>query len=251
MKRKIVLVGNTRGETGASDDIRAYRSFFMKNLGGSWDADEIVTLLNPTRNRMRAVLNQCKQEQLDYFLFVFSGHGGFSRLRGQTVMELSSQADGEHDLDESELFGIALRQLSIFDCCRSYYNETIEKIAAARTMLLNAAMDGNREMAKAIYNQLVLNSCPTHIRLYACRIGESAEGVPDEGGVFSKNLLNVNPYFPSYVSMYSVEEAFENAKYAIIDDPNAQQIPSASLPRCLASQRLPWAIHEDCYLMSL
>lgn len=253
MKRRILIVGNTRGETGVSTDIRSYKKFFHKNDGGAWEPHEIETMLNPTRKQMLDKISNLKRENLDFFIFVFSGHGGFSRLHDTTVMELSMVGRQAQDLYESELTGIAPRQLSILDCCRSYYNEILEKpatIICNRATMLNEGVDYARIHARNVYNALVRQSCPCHIILYACSKGESANGYEGEGGVYSQALLDIDKYFSVYDGCYPVEEAHSNAKKEVMDNLTEEQTPSAKLPRCLSSQRLPWAVHAEMYTLN-
>lgn len=250
MKRKILIVGNTRGKTGVSTDIRAYKKFFHKNDGGAWEFHEIEVMLDPTRKEMLDKLTLIKQEHLDFFIFVFTGHGGFSRLHNTTVMELSTYGRESQDLYESELLGIAPKQLSILDCCRSYYTEILEKpatIICNNATMLNESAEYKRAHAKRVYNALVQQSCTGHIILYACSIGESANGYEGEGGVYSQALLDIDKYFSVYDGYYSVEEAHSNAKKEVINNPTEEQTPSAKLPRCMSNQRLPWAVHAEMY----
>lgn len=240
MKRKALIIGNTSGETGVGVDVANYSNFLTSDKGGAWDAGEVDISLDPTRAEILCLLARYKRMGLDYFMLIFAGHGGFSRRLGETVMELSSPGGRAEDLNETETLGVAPRQLNILDCCRCYYDDPMIKEGAH---LVNASfqMSIARSIARGIYDDRLRASCKGTSTLYACSIGQTAEGESEEGGVFSNALLDMGG-FPAGQQVYSVAEAMKHAKEVIAANPYATQTPSARLPRCMANQQLPWAV---------
>lgn len=245
MKRKALIIGNTRGNLGQSEDVGHFVGFLHSEEGGAWELhpDELKVLLNPSKEKVLSLIRQYKAEQLDFFMFVFSGHGGFSRLENDTLIELSGNA--RDDIYERDILRVAPRQLNILDCCRSYYPETMEKLSMLleNRQMTNLARN-SRQHARKVYDALVMRSCPAQISLYACAVGQSASGYDKKGGVFSNALLDMTS-FKASEGLYTVEEAFARAKQTVLSNPEEDQIPTARLPRCLRDQRLPWAIHAD------
>lgn len=248
MKRKALIIGNTRGETGVSEDVRHYREFLRGESGGAWEMDEIDVKLDLTKAKFQQLIDTYKAAHYDYFVFIFAGHGGFSRLNNDTVLELSVQYGIAQDVHETDFQNIAPKQLDILDCCRSYYNEGLLKEATItnRTVRASFSQDPSREHARAVYDALVDRSCPGTITLYACSVGQSAKGEADKGGAFSNALLNFDGFTPD-ISLYTVEEAFHSARDEVVRNTFGQQVPTAMLLRCMANQRLPWAIHAQLF----
>lgn len=243
MKRKALIIGNTRGNLGQSEDILAYKKFLHSEEGGAWEESEgeVKVLRNPSKAEVISLIRQYKNERLDFFMFIFTGHGGFCRLQNDTLIELSGS--GVDEIYESAILNVAPKQLNILDCCRSFCNESMEKTATilANRQVMHMA-SATRQHARKVYDALVERSCPAQISLYACAVGQSARGYAGRGGVFSNALLDLSRFSASE-GVYTVEEAFGQAKQAVLNNPREEQIPTARLPRCLANQRLPWAIH--------
>lgn len=248
MKRKALIIGNTRGETGVSEDVKHYRDFLRGESGGAWEMDEIDVQLDLTKAKFQQLIATCKEAHYDFFVFIFAGHGGFSRLNNDTVLELSVQAGVAQDVHEREFQNIAPKQLNILDCCRSYYNEGLLKEATLtnRTVRANFSQNPIREHARAVYNALVDRSCPGTITLYACSKGQSAKGEAGKGGAFSNALLNFSSFAQSS-PLYTMEEAFQSARDEVVRNSFGQQVPTALLLRCLVDQRLPWAVHAQLF----
>ena len=245
MKRKALIIGNTRGDVGVCKDLLAYQKHLFNEKGGAWatGTDEVIVLRDPTREGVLSCIQRLKQEKLDFFMFIFTGHGGFSRMHNDTLMELS--ANGEEEIYETEILKVAPRQLNIMDCCRVYFPEAMEKLSMILANRQDSVMmNFSRQHARKVYDDLVMRSCIAQISLYACAIGESASGFHDKGSVFTNALLDLSN-FGTNSGIYTVEEAFNHAKFTIVNNPYEDQTPTARLPKCLANQRLPWAIRAN------
>ena len=114
MKRKAILIGNTSGLQGVKVDIFNFANYLKSNNGGAWYSSEIDELYDPPKNVLLSNIEAVKRDYPDYVVVMFSGHGGFIR---STILEINGKGES---IDESALGNIAKRQLSIFDCCRSY-----------------------------------------------------------------------------------------------------------------------------------
>lgn len=228
MKRRILLFGNTSGLPGVSVDIDHYVSFFTSDYGGAWNQDEIIVRINPELTSLRSELLALSRSNLDYLIVVYSGHGGWER---NTILEIN---EDEETISEIEINNIARKQLTILDCCRS--SVELEKSA----LLEFSTRSMPRDVIRRKYEDKIKEAIAQNIRLYACKIGETATDTP-EGGVYSVNLiksaLNLNGFRSKTVGICHQEahRRIKNLGYA--------QNPEAFLPRCLESQQLILSIN--------
>lgn len=239
-RKYALLVGNTRGATGASLDIESYHNFLRSCVGGAWNKGEIETLFNPTCQSLTEKLDFCKSLDLDYFLFIFSGHGGINRESGETIMELRL---GE-DISESCLDCIASRQLSIMDCCRDAGSE--EEEVQANRRLIKEANYYNRTMIRAVYEKALRDASKFHSRIYACRKGECSIGEYSSGGVFSQG----------FIEMANILATTSDSELVYLDDcffrtatvtQTEKQHPDAKLPK--TPRQLPWAVNKEHFAL--
>lgn len=221
MKKKILIIGNNEGLPGVKVDMQNYKTFFKSQNGGEWYDDEIIEKLNPGKEEILTLLDKLKQQQLDYLVVIFSGHGGQGR---ETVLELN----GSDYLSESRLHDLAVRQLNIFDCCRAFSPALLEG-ARNRLELKARSYFSTREK----FERRISEAIPQMARLYACKEGEVAQDT-SEGGAYSKNLIyaaisNVEYTTVGVAHMRAAEQT--SAVYG-------NQHPEAILPRCLSGQEL-------------
>jgi Caspase domain len=180
MKRKALLIGNARGLPGVQVDMRKTHAFLESSVGGNWLPQEIVELRNPSRQELLGRIQLLKRESVDYAFVLFSGHGGHAH---QTVLELN--ADGE-TINESELWNIAQRQITIYDCCRARIEEQVVK---------SFAMDSLREsvvrhdVLRARYEARIMQAIPQQVKLYACSVSQSAYDLGN-GAIYLGHLLD-------------------------------------------------------------
>ncbi|MBR3557955.1 MAG: caspase family protein [Bacteroidales bacterium] len=184
MNRKALLIGNSNGLSGVKKDISNWESFLTSDIGGKWFPSEIDVEMNPSKISLMSKINTLKH-RYDFVLVVYSGHGAYSQ---GTILEINSN---EEYVFESDLKGIAPRQISVFDCCRGIVTmqdsikESIKNLSVKNQFTSNIRQD---------YETRIMQAIPQQISLYACSIGESAYDSND-GGYYTKNLLKSTNLF--------------------------------------------------------
>ena len=223
MRKKILIIGNNDNLPGVKVDIIKYKKFFMSSYGGNWLESEIIERLNISKSDLVKELAVLKSLHLDYLILIFSGHGGQER---ETVLELNPK---EECISESDLKLLAVRQLNIFDCCRSYATPLMESIKGELKEKLFSTKNTREK-----YEKKIMQAVPQQISLYACSIGEAANDTRT-GGVYSKYLIDSSISDES--EYITVAEAHKIASIlTTLDEPS--QNPDAVLPKCLSSQQL-------------
>lgn len=177
MKRKAILIANTDGLPGTKKDIESIREFLLSRRGGHWYEQEITSLVNPSKQSLQTAISAAREAKYDFVLMHFSGHGG--QKINDVILEINDKS--EYILD-SQLFGIATRQVSIFDCCRAIVTPSLE----ARKEAVFAESYSNSRNA---YERLIMSAAEQQLKLYACSKGETA-GEDSKGGYYTQNLLN-------------------------------------------------------------
>lgn len=229
MKRKALLIGNTNGLAGVAKDLKNMTNFLKSNYGGAWVSNEIIELQNPTKNDVSKTVLNIKSDKPDFVIVLFSGHGAHS---GQTLIELN----GNGELyEESKLFNLATRQISIFDCCRA----AMEKSYALDSLseVLNFA---DNSIVRAAYDERILKAIPQQVKLYSCQVGEVSYDTP-KGAVYLSELIASASNLESFEEDKTVEKAHDQAKLKTILYSGKQgqvQTPDAILPKCIKQQQL-------------
>lgn len=224
MKRSALLIGNTGGLEGIGVDIERTSSFLQSSRGGQWRDSEITKLFNPSKKLVNEMIARMRSERADYTFFLFTGHGCHY---GQTELSLNND---DEKLLESELNGVADRQLSIFDCCR-VERQALLKAAEARVLIFDS-VDTTRQR----YEKRIMQAAKQHTKLYACSVGEFSYDSPD-GAVYLKHLLGAASSVPLDAQCLTVEEAHSAARAKTIEYSvrnGKQQTPAAlqaKLPR--------------------
>lgn len=233
MKRKAVLIGNTAGLEGVKIDINQFNTFLLSTKGGAWNSSEIEILLNPSKNSLLARLSSIRQDQYDYSIVMFSGHGGQTR---ETVLEIN---DHSETVSENQLQNLSTRQLNIYDCCRCYL-ETFEKAAQDR-MKIASFTESNRDRVRRIYDARIMQAITQQAALYSCSIGEKSYDTPN-GAVYLGNLLKSACNISDQYKLVGVahQEAIEPTFLHSLSQGhgNERQTPSAVLPKCVSAQQL-------------
>ena len=174
MNRKALLIGNSNGLSGVKKDISNWHSYLMSDIGGKWFPSEIDVEMNPSKISLMSKINMLKN-RYDFVIVVYSGHGAYSK---GTILEINSK---EEYVYESDLKGIAPRQISVFDCCRGVVTmqdsieESLRNMSVKNQFTLNIRQD---------YENRIMQAIPQQISLYACSIGESAYD-SNEGGYYT------------------------------------------------------------------
>ena len=235
MKRRALLIGNTRGLPGVQTDIQKTRAFLGSDVGGDWLPSEIAELKNPSRLELLGHIKRLKSESVDCAFVLFSGHGGHAH---QTVLELNTNGE---TIDESELWNIAPRQITIYDCCRALVGEQIVKSFAMDSLTESFV---RRNDVRARYEARIMQAIPQQVRLYACSVSQSAYDF-GKGAVYLGHLLSSAAAITPGLSFNTVESAHERAcplTAATAVREGYRQNPDAVLPKCLTQQQLILAI---------
>ncbi|QWF18152.1 caspase family protein [Lysobacter capsici] len=175
IKRKAILIANTHELLGSAIDIEKIKNFLESDRGGQWRGNEIQSLVNPRKSILQNALQIARSEGNDFVIVHFSGHGG--QAVNSVTLELN---ESKETIQSFELFGIAPRQVSIFDCCRG-----IERVS------VEAAYDSiseSRSDIRSRYEARIMIAAPQQLKLYACSKGEFAEE-SEEGGYYSHSLF--------------------------------------------------------------
>jgi hypothetical protein len=222
MQKRILIIGNSSGLPGVKVDVQNYKVFFKSAYGGNWYESEIIEKLNPTKDDILSELNSLKNMNLDYLIVVFSGHGGQAR---DTVLELN---DKPEYLSEERFSGLAVRQLLIYDCCRTFSASLLESI---KNRLEQKAYSSTS--TKERYERRILQAVPQTVSLYACAIGETAHDT-SSGGAYSKALIDgaIGTAEFTAVGVAHMRAAEQTTR----EFPD--QHPDAVLPRCLSTETL-------------
>lgn len=182
MKRYAYFLSNTEGLTGIVKDVRDFKAFLLSLSGGAWKATEFGGQPNCSLKQVTLDLDWIRNQKFDYVIFYYSGHGSWER---GTVLEIN---ETEHILERAT-WGLAERQLSVFDCCRVVQSNTIIKNAIARDESFNSA-DSYRQVARMKFDRLVANATSQRVDLYACEVGECATAT-SSGSIYTQALLSV------------------------------------------------------------
>lgn len=231
MKKRVLLIGNNDGLPGVQKDFVNYESFFMEEVGGNWYANEIISKMNPKKSDLINDLQNLKNSSLDFLIVIYSGHGGQKR---ETVLEINDKGE---QISESELKGIAVRQITIYDCCRVYplleFSERYDRVLKKSASITSNIRD--------LYEKRIMQAIPQQLSLYACSIGETASDTT-EGGVYSKNLLKAARSIQTdYMTVGKAHEIATN----LTKQERKEQNPDSKLTRCLSSQELIFSINPS------
>jgi len=238
MKRRALLIGNSNGLSGVKLDLANYSNFLKREIGGKWFGSEISIVMNPTRLELLSKIAILKREAPDYAFVVFSGHGAYSK---GTILELNRN---EEYIYESELHGIAARQLLIYDCCRNVIDISVTEDYSnfSGTQLLNKA-NGIREM----YDTRIMQAIEQQSSLYACSVGQSSYDT-NKGGIYSNCFLS--SVFPISENQFKLvgtaqDEATPKTTNKAWEIYKKVQTPDHSLPRCISRQQLIISINPQ------
>lgn len=232
MNRFALIVGNNDGLQGVATDMANYVAFLKSECGGLWQTGEIEALLNTNEVCLAKYLDACRAADLDYFVFVFCGHGAMRE--GRTLLELSRGNIAE----ESIVRNVAPRQLSVFDCCRQESGAFVEPDVMNEVRCFSSG--GRIGNVRQRYDNRIMQACPQHVKLYGCCEGECCADTRG-GGLYSSCLLrcarNIGDKEFKTVSQANYEAT------VLVERQEPAQHPDISQPRCLSSQTLILSIH--------
>ena len=166
MKRKALMIGNSRGLKATPLDMLHFTQFLMSYQGGAWTRDEIEPWMDKDVNELLNDVEKIVKDQNDYVIVYFTGHGG---LHGDTIIEVNPKGEL---IKENSLFGLADRQLNILDCCRNIQTTPLPIYGRSRGM--GTMEQGLRDAVRAEYDELVMNAAPQFVKMYSCAEDESS-----------------------------------------------------------------------------
>ncbi|MDO8990099.1 MAG: caspase family protein [Sideroxyarcus sp.] len=231
MKRKALLIGNTGGLNGVALDVERMAEFLKSRTGGAWLDHEIEPLMNPKKAALQSSIQRIKAQAPDYLVLLFSGHGAHD---GQTILELNGNGE---TIEESALQKLALRQLSIFDCCRVGSEQVKKAMLAMDSLAFRESFDPVRER----YDNRIMQAIPQQVRLYACAVDQCSYDTPN-GALYLNNLLTSAQTIDTSATFKTVELAHAEAREKTVAqakyNKDGPQTPQAYLPKCLTTQQL-------------
>jgi hypothetical protein len=181
--RKAILIGCPGSGNsflrGVAEDLINMENFLQSDKGGRWFPDEIVTLTNPSFEKVFSVVHSTNE---DYNFIYFSGHG-FTSHDNSRMLAL-------RDNNIADLFFIndSPRQLIVVDACRNYVAPGISGIPDLGEEWFS--FDGVYE-AREMFDNYIVNSPHGKTIIHATQIGEYSYD-SSTGGYFTKALLNIS-----------------------------------------------------------
>ena len=211
MNKGILIIGNP-GEgknycEGVEKDLKSYSNYFQSVRGGAWENDEIRILFQPSIKEMNREVE--KLDSMEYSMVVFSGHG-YSNLKNETVLELSTRGD---EYKDSQL--IKNNRTVIIDCCRKLW---VPESAGRRIFALDMSEStaiNIREIARMKYEDSIRNSNGMPVVMYSCSLNEYAQDDSELGGDYSYQLLRAAQTWrkdSDYYDVLDVVQAHDRAK---------------------------------------
>lgn len=235
MKRKAILIGNSNGLSGVKIDLEKFSHFLMSDIGGAWYSNEIETLMNPSKIVLELKLITARIKNYDYVIVLFSGHGGQHR---EVVLEINGAGE---TINESDLSGLANRQLNIYDCCRVVDKRNMALDESTKKFAMESASSTSKEYIRLKYDQRIMEAIYQQSSLYACAVDECAYDTP-KGAIYLNHLIDAAGSFSSNQVYQLVGNAHDTAAYKTKQE-KPEQTPESVLPKCLSSQQLIMSIN--------
>jgi hypothetical protein len=238
MKRKALLIGNTRGLNATPIDMFYFAQFLMSYQGGAWNVDELVPWLDKSAGSILNEIETIKGEKNDYVIVYFTGHGA---LQGDTILEVNPSLEL---LKENSFFGLAERQLNILDCCRCTKTTPLGIYGSSRGMTpMELAL---REEVRNEYETMVMEAAPQLVRLYSCTEGESSFS-SNTSSYYTTNLLFCAKTLLSSNRIVHVHQCHDTAALKTTDDVHdslkKEQHPVIIPTKCISQAELPFSIN--------
>lgn len=185
MNRAALLIGATHGGLEmVSSDIAKMRRYLRSVTGGGWYDDEIVILEDAPADQIHAKIQSLKKSPPDFLLTYWSGHGGYSRVDEELILEVTPK----DVLSESALLKLAEKQLLIFDTCSVILEELLLEAATESFKQARAGAVENIEAARMYYEKLIEKSGGIQIA-YSCNISEYSQADDVLGSIFTNELI--------------------------------------------------------------
>jgi hypothetical protein len=198
MKRRVLVITNpgkkdaTNYCEGVYRDKENYFNYFNAPYGGYWSSSELRHLDKPSKSKVQAELKSLSDDQIEFSIIIFCGHGWYSSIDKTTVIELN-------DTDQMNALDLRInanKRIIILDNCRKVYptaiNASLEKTFNARMLLEKAGTKINPELCKIYYNDAI-DKCPKQINIsYGYNLTEVAGDDPRFGGYYSTSLIGAS-----------------------------------------------------------
>lgn len=181
--RKAILIGCPGNRNnflhGVSEDLENMKNFLLSDKGGRWFPDEVVTLNNPSFEKLFSVVHSTN---VSYNFIYFSGHG-FTSHDNKRMLALR-----DNNIEDLFFINDSPRQLITSDACRNYVAPGISGIPDLGEQWFH--FDGVYE-AREMFDRFISNSPHGKTIIHATQIGEYSYDSPS-GGYFTKALLNIS-----------------------------------------------------------
>lgn len=180
--RKAILIGCPGSGNsylhGVAEDLINMKNFLQSDKGGRWYSDEIITLNNPSFERLFQVVHSTNT---DYNFIYFSGHG-FTSQNWKRMLALR-----DNNIEDLFLINDSPRQLIVIDACRNYVAPGISGIPDLGEQWEH--FDGPYE-ARIMFDRYISNSPYGKTIVHATQTGHYSYD-SSTGGYFTKALLNL------------------------------------------------------------
>ena len=242
MKRHALLVGYTASDTDSEEtldgvllDLENYKNYLKSLKGGAWYDNEITILNNTTKLNLDLQISILKAKDIDFVFSVFTGHGGFDKNHQCRRFLINK----DETYLEKNILGISKKQIFIYDSCSNIIKESIQNKRVINS-LLETASDYRRKLARDKYEEYC-NSCePQRVRLYASKVGYSAED--KNGGIYTNALIETLNNSNGYMSIVKAHDEASKLVFARTESGDGDgQITERQVTR--TSKFLPGAIN--------
>lgn len=238
MKKIALLIGNSRGLAGSSQDMLDFYTHLTSLQGGAWDpSTEIISLLDKPASEIIGTLSSIRG-QYQYVMIYFTGHGGTSN---DTILEVNPQYEQLH---ESEFLGLAPKQINILDCCRSWVNGAVPICDSNDSVAEDVLLQVRQE-----FDQLIEDAAEQQVLIYSCEEGKPSYALRGGSSIFSKCLLDASAFILKTCDIVKIYDAFALAASNTRIKANrlrVEQNPEIVPAKCLSSQELPFSFNPQC-----
>ena len=238
MNRVALLIGATHGGLQmVSKDIAKIRHYLKSLTGGAWNDGEIIVLEDASIEAIDAKIQSLKKSPPDFLLTYWSGHGGYSSLKEELILEVTP----EKNLPESALLRLAKKQLMIFDTCSGILEEALLEAATESFKQATARSLENIEAARMYYEELIEKSSGTQIA-YSCSISENSNASNERGSFFTDELIKKSKSWSSHQQIKDFLTIKEATALATDFCSRYDQYPNMQGPKIYSRSFYPFAI---------
>lgn len=239
MKKIALLFGNTNRLKGTIKDMRDFMLFLKSPQGGAWDDTEIKGYVDAPSSLIISELNDMRNHGYDYAIVYFTGHGG---VKDGTILQINPS---DETINEADLSGIAPKQITILDCCRSIIRDGVP---------IDEEHDfSNPKVHEAVrmeYEKLVDYAAPQQIQMYSCQEGESSYPYGGgQGSIYTQALIEsayVLLRSKDVVHVYECHDRATQKTIAVTQSVHIDQHPEIVPAKCMSCMELPISFNPVC-----